>query len=134
MIKVYHLDWDKARVEPKDVALDLPPFEEVIFGFKNDGRQEIAAVNYFKKECYEHVANVETNDLDTAWEMTNHIFASWTQNDGVEVLTTRARSSSVGDLFEDENGAFHVCSSIGFKPVNITAQSTAESAVKKPRP
>ena len=45
-----------------------------------------------------HVANVDTNDLEKAFELTNHIDGPWPSNPGVEVLTEHVRSTSVGDF------------------------------------
>jgi hypothetical protein len=69
------------------------------------------------KCSFELVAEVESNDLDTIFQLTNHIDHSWTENDGVRVLTDhRLRSTSVGDVVwlqtEDE---FFVCESVGWK-------------------
>ena len=48
--------------------------------------------------AYLPVALVDTDNLETAFMLTNHIDESWTLNDGVDALLTKVRSTSVGDV------------------------------------
>lgn len=68
----------------------------------------------FKPEIfqfYTHVANVHTNDMDTAYREMN----LWEDVNMVETFTDRNCSSmSVGDILELEDGSFHRVSSFGF--------------------
>lgn len=58
---------------------------------------------------YKLVARVDTDDLDVAYKNTNHIDISWTENEGVAVLTKdRVRSTSVGDFVRHNNKTFIV--------------------------
>lgn len=48
---------------------------------------------------YEHVANVRTDELGEAFQLTNTIDAPWWENEGVEKLVAGGRrSTSVGDI------------------------------------
>jgi hypothetical protein len=69
------------------------------------------------RQQYVHVATVETDDLDAAWELTNSIEAPWTQNDGLSfVAGPRQRSSMMGDVFMKGSEA-HVVAGCGFRAV-----------------
>ena len=47
---------------------------------------------------YLPVALVDTDNLETAFMLTNHIDESWTLNEGVDPLLSKVRSTSVGDV------------------------------------
>jgi hypothetical protein len=70
---------------------------------------------------YELVAEVETDDLDAVFELTNHIDRNWTENARVTAKAARPRSTSVGDVLRDANGGFHVVASVGFAPLPLNA-------------
>lgn len=72
----------------------------------------------WKAGDYEHVGSVEGDDLDVAFEKTNHIDQPWTQNAGVSFKKLDVRSSSVGDVFERE-GKFYVVAGCGFQEVEV---------------
>jgi len=63
---------------------------------------------------YSHVADVQTDDLDDAYAATQNVERSWVLNRGVEARTRCARSTSVGDIFEDRLGRLFVVQPIGF--------------------
>jgi hypothetical protein len=67
---------------------------------------------------YDHVGDVEGDDLDVAFEKTNHIDRPWTQNAGVSFKRLDVRSSSVGDVFE-LNGEYFVVASCGFTKIDL---------------
>ena len=56
------------------------------------------------------VAHVKTDSLEDAYRLTNNIEVGWEQNEGVEVIgrAKNHRSTSVGDVLMDKDGAFHV--------------------------
>ena len=70
------------------------------------------------KDCLEKVAEIASNDLDNAFELTNHIDHDWTENEGVTPLVSKPRSTSVGDVMEIE-GKFLLVDSYGFKEIKI---------------
>lgn len=49
---------------------------------------------------YEDVATIDTNDMDEAYMKSQHLQQSWTENEGVEMLVERVRSTSVGDILK----------------------------------
>lgn len=69
---------------------------------------------------YEKVADVDTTDLDYAYERTNSIDDYWGNNEGVAENGSRHRSTSTGDLML-VNGKFFVVASFGFEEVAIHA-------------
>lgn len=68
---------------------------------------------------YHHVADVDTNDIELAYELTNSIDAPWWGNQLVNKTFTGkgTRSTSVGDL-AIHNGITYRCESFGWKPYN----------------
>jgi hypothetical protein len=65
------------------------------------------------------VAEVATFDLDRAFERTNHIDHSWTENPGVRVINKNGavRSTSVGDVMIDGDKCY-VVESAGFRELS----------------
>lgn len=68
-------------------------------------------------EFYTEAYEVETDDLNKAFEWTN----LWNNQERVDVLGDHGHSSSVGDLFELD-GEFFVCADVGFEKVEIECQ------------
>lgn len=62
------------------------------------------------------VAVVDTDDMNEAFMLTNHIDSDWLMNKKVHPEVHSARSTSVGDLFETDNGNFLV-DGCGFKQI-----------------
>ena len=85
MIEVYHFDMKHAVSEGKTLYFLSPSLSEV---------KDLA-----EKGLYQKVADVFTDDLEFAFEKTNHINNSWQENKEVYSLKNKARSTSVGDLF-----------------------------------
>jgi len=61
----------------------------------------------------EKVAEVQTEDLDEAYQDTNHIDRPWHDNESV-TLIKKSRSTSIGDVME-RNGERFIVDKIGFK-------------------
>jgi len=61
---------------------------------------------------FELVARVDTDNLDKAFELTNHIDCEWWDNEGVE-LVKESRSTSVGDVIEVNREWFR-CGMVGW--------------------
>ena len=59
------------------------------------------------------VAEVDTNNLEEAFYLTNSINDSWGKNDGVRCLAERCRSTSSGDIME-MGGVLYVVMALGF--------------------
>lgn len=62
---------------------------------------------------YELVAEVDTDNIDKAFELTNHIHCEWWENEGVK-LVKKSRSTSVGDVIEI-NREWFVCENVGWR-------------------
>jgi hypothetical protein len=63
-----------------------------------------------------YVANVNTDDLEVAFECTNHIGRNWQEHESVEMVDEgQHRSSSMGDIFETEDGKRYIVDFFGFK-------------------
>ena len=93
MIKVYH--------NPQ--FLDNPFLRDPIIAAEIAGSKDL-----------ELVANVDTNDLNKAFSLTNHIETDWRENEGVTFVGKfNSRSTSVGDVFELD-GVRHVVAACGF--------------------
>jgi hypothetical protein len=67
---------------------------------------------------YTKVADVETDDVNAVFGLTNHIDAAWQTNPGVTPTVPTARSTSVGDVAVDnEDGTTFVCASMGWTAI-----------------
>ena len=66
------------------------------------------------KPTFTLVAEVDSENLEEIFELTNHIDHSWTQNKKVTVVAKNpVRSTSVGDLVF-VNGKYFVCEATGW--------------------
>ena len=135
-VKVWHLD-DKAFASAMEQKTPPAQYLNAKMGFRDDGSQEAACGALFAHGKYRLAAEVPNSDLDGAWESTNHIDQDWTKTGRALASLGPQRSSCVGDLFEtiQEDGAsqFHVCASIGWKPVNLQLLGLGTCAPKKPK-
>lgn len=78
---------------------------------------------------YHRVAAVEADDLEKAYELTNNIDRPWPENEGVEAIGGRFRSTSVGDLMlmgED----FYVVAGIGFEKIGKVPVGAIQDAAE----
>jgi hypothetical protein len=73
---------------------------------------------------FTHVANVDTDDLDTAFQLTNHIDCPWQHNQRVLAQGQKhQRSTSVGDVLQEgDTGVLHMVAPFGFVEVNKEAR------------
>lgn len=99
MITVYHVDFD--TTEKLDPTMDL--YYKLTY---RPTPEMIAAA--IVQECYKKVAVVNTNHLDSAYELTNHIDTSWDQNFGVTPVKLGNRSTSIGDLMITDSDLYVV--------------------------
>jgi len=116
MTKVYHLNSDKFFNESKtdyvnDTMMRL--FCDITMFAKIE-----AVAEAVKMGLYEKVAHVTVPGKDAAFQLTNHIEDSWTNNEGVSVYKELPRSTSVGDLLITDEGNF-VVAGCGFKEVDM---------------
>lgn len=66
-----------------------------------------------KKEMYEMIAIVETENKEEAFMLSNHIDSNWLENKEVTSYVKQARSTSVGDIMQTEDG-LHLVDGCGF--------------------
>ena len=77
-----------------------------------------------KKNTVHLVAEVDTDDLDEAFRLTNNITHLWVINKGVRAVeSVQHRSTSVGDLLE-WNDKIYVVESFGFR--ELTSEEVSE--------
>lgn len=113
-VGIYHLVFACRNGEfPDRVCLDAQS------GFNAD-RQDFAIRTIWDRAPaagfanYNLVAVVDVDDLEKAFEVTNHIDHDWTKNPHIIMCCGSARSSSVGDVFVVD-GVRHVVASSGFR-------------------
>jgi hypothetical protein len=68
----------------------------------------------FDSSKFTVVAEVTCLDIESAFGLTNHIHNNWEKNPECNVLSPRNRSTSVGDIIEEEDGAKFWCASAGW--------------------
>jgi hypothetical protein len=78
---------------------------------------DLAAVA-FSEGAYKHVADVDLDDLEDAFRLTNHIHSVWNENTDahVEPQPGPQRSTSVGDIIE-RDGEFFLVAPFGFETI-----------------
>jgi len=84
----------------------------------------------FEKSTFTHVADVDTNDLNVAYEKTNHWERSWQENAEVTPKNEKARSTSVGDVLVVEGPVVYVVASIGFQLLTSEQLATFKEKTK----
>ena len=85
---------------------------------KNEMKFGFNTPETFNKSDYTMVAEVESADLEDVFRITNHIESDWTKNpEVIKIHGGRCRSTSVGDIVEDENGNFHYCAGCGWENI-----------------
>jgi len=70
---------------------------------------------------YMMVARVEALNLEEVFRLTNHIDGSWTSNKGVEAVGGMVRSTSVGDIVQDEKKTYWMCAPMGWEQIHMEA-------------
>lgn len=115
-IEVFHWKLTKVGQESK-AACDQ--YSQIIFGSTAAVQTALENAEALAAQglLLEKVAQMEGDDKDQAFSLTNHIDDAWTKNPQVTVMGDgRWRSTSVGDLMRVD-GEMHVVSSFGFTPV-----------------
>ena len=124
MIKVFHLNHltreERNRLNGSDGGWDSEPrfsrYATITTGFNKEKLLNNVAMALSLGE-YHAAALVDSTNLDAAFELTNHITHDWAENDRVEALVEKRKSSSVGDVFAvQRNGYwdFFVVAPMGF--------------------
>lgn len=107
MIKVYQIQLTDAEIAIVNAGGDYTPRVKAYFDRSLDA--SFKAENF---QYYTHVANVDVNDMDAAFEAMN----LWEESIYFEDVFKlgRCSSMSVGDILEMEDGSKFRCSSFGF--------------------
>lgn len=123
MIEVYHLK------RPEEPGQD---YFELVSGF-NRAAQHIAAGRAWDAGQYEKVARVDTDDLETAYHVTNNVTRSWSlEPDPIVTVLPGThgprglRSSMVGDIFVRDGEAF-VVAFAGFQSIDLGSDDHYEA-------
>lgn len=72
---------------------------------------------------YYHVATVDGDDKELAFELTNSIDTAWYSNPEIDVEPTAikgSRSTSVGDVMVDDKNRVFIVDKFGFKEIKPT--------------
>lgn len=128
MIKVYHHDLESMASEASLENL----FLHLTCGL-NLEQQQAAACTLWEHGGYTLVAEVDTDHLEKAFQLTNHISWSWLKNQEVSPKTEAARSTMVGDLMEDSDGNFWLTANFGFAAISLVPTSPAETVGMEPK-
>ena len=65
------------------------------------------------------VAEIDSDDPNKAFELTNCIDKSWVLNEGVTPLIPAPRSTSVGDVLQTSPNTYLVVDTLGFKDIIV---------------
>ncbi len=104
MIKVYQIQLTDLEVTIANQGGSTPKLKAY---FDRSFESTFKVENF---EHYNHVANVDANDMEKAFELMN----LWNDESKVERLGP-CSSMSVGDILELEDGSKYRCASFGFK-------------------
>lgn len=74
------------------------------------------------------VAEVDTDDADEAFQLTNHIDSSWLENEKVKPLVEKARSTSVGDVLVTGKKTL-VCEAVGWREMKREEYKTLRTTI-----
>lgn len=72
----------------------------------------------FPNLTFEHVATLNCLDMDEVFSRTNSVNDAWYADPTAGAVRQGIRSTSVGDLVQDEEGTFYICAAVGWKPVD----------------
>lgn len=122
MIEVFHLTTSSDAMNDQDVAKLY--FDVVSNGDLNAIQSIFESPEDLRKKGihYRLVAQIDIDDKEKAFELTNHIDGPWTSNDGVKVMAEKVRSTSVGDVMIKNSSEYFYVAPFGFKRFNSNNQ------------
>lgn len=109
-MQLYHLDWELMKAHAPDTLVRIT----IPFGEGPDVQAHIRTA--LELNAYKRVAEIGGHEPDEVFNLTQNIDDHWAGNPAPGVrptLNAPQRSTSVGDLIEDDNGQLHVISVIG---------------------
>ena len=110
MLKVYQVVMSKSDIDAANRGEHVLKRE-----FKRDIMFDATAINSSSIEHFTHVAEVDTDDMDEAFELMN----LWNDQTRVRRMFERCSSMSVGDLIEHEDGRTFFVAGCGFTEINV---------------
>lgn len=114
IFQVFHLtdtrDELVQRIAHNEIAMDIR------FGKADLAKRIFEGEKGYLVE-YQHVANVNADDLEVVFEKTNTIHAPWWTNTEVQTVQDRPgfRSTSTGDIVVDADGNKWFCAMCGWE-------------------
>lgn len=70
---------------------------------------------------FSKVADIDTDDLDEAYSLSQNVTASWACNNEVKSDLKQCRSTSMGDILE-KAGEYFIVDMFGFKKIELKAE------------
>lgn len=67
---------------------------------------------------YREVALIEAPDIHQVFRLSNHIDSDWTRGPAVHAVSRPARSTSIGDIVQDQCGHLQCCAQMGWAPLS----------------
>ena len=107
MLKVYQIQLTDSEITVFNAGGSSPKLRAY---FDRSFDSMFKAENF---EHYTHVANVQTDDMEYAFELMN----LWEGSDNIVEKLGRCSSMSVGDILVTEDGAMYRCASFGFDKI-----------------
>ena len=94
------------------------------------GNGEMRAEDLGWPENYEKTATVDAHNLEDVYAKTQHLHRPWWENKGVTAFGIAARSTSIGDIIQDEDGQLWVVARFGFEKLtgNLVALEQTTNA------
>lgn len=109
-IEIYHLNTDIIKENLTEEMQELY--------FAATGFAEQAAIKeLLNLSMYRKVAEIRTDDLEQAYKLSNSIDYYWGENAEVTLLNEKNKSSSVGDIFVQDNKGY-VVATMGFNELS----------------
>jgi len=116
MIQVYHIKSESPLQQAALLRLSLGPQKML---------KDLVAETW-KESHFEKVAEIDTDDLEEAYKLTNNVITSWSREPDKIVKVTRPlhniggrtlglKSSCVGDVFIRNNKELHFVATFGFQ-------------------
>jgi len=95
-----------------------------------EGDGEMRAEDLGWPEKYEKTAVVVAYSHEGAYAKTQHLHRPWWENPGVKAFGIAARSTSIGDIMQDNSGQLWVVARFGFEKLvgNLAALAQATNA------
>lgn len=109
-IEIYHINTDIIRNNLDEKTKELY-FSATGFADKS-AIKELLNTNMYRK-----VAEINTNDLEEAYKLSNSIDDYWGNNPEVTLFNEKNKSSSIGDIFVQDNKAY-VVATMGFEKLS----------------